>query len=104
MTIRILIQIGLFLTPFLVYAAMRTILDRDRSDDHIPPPWPLQGLALGGAALALAAQFVFVLTQPSHRDEVYIPPRMVDGQLQPGKYVPAESDEAKARRAGETAR
>jgi hypothetical protein len=77
-----IIEIVLFVTPFLGFAAWRLLFP-----SPVPPPWLMYGLA-GFVVLMLVA-----LVWSRHLDagdvsESYIPARLIDGRVVPAQRVP----------------
>jgi|SRR5690606_38043121 len=83
---RILVELLLFLTPFMVFlayrAASRDMMIRDR--------WPLTRLVLIGAGLAIAALIITPLLEPSKRGLCYQAAQYIDGKTIPAKEIPCE--------------
>jgi hypothetical protein len=81
---RILVELLLFLTPFMVFlvyrAASRDMMIRDR--------WPLTTLVLVGAGLAIAALIITPLLEPSDSGKCYQAAQYIDGKTIPAKEVP----------------
>jgi hypothetical protein len=80
----ILIEIGLFLAPFVIYAA---ILMARRADMRQPSAWTMQRLgALLAAALILVVASLVMFAQFSGAPpgSTYVPAHMRDGKFVPG--------------------
>ncbi|MGB3744360.1 MAG: DUF6111 family protein [Xanthobacteraceae bacterium] len=80
----ILIEIGLFLAPFVIYAA---ILMARRADMRQPSAWTMQRLgALLAAALILVVASLVMFAQFSGAPpgSTYVPAHMQDGKFVPG--------------------
>ncbi len=80
----ILIEIGLFLAPFVIYAA---ILMATRADMRQPSAWTMQRLgALLAAALILVVASLVMFAQFSGAPpgSTYVPAHMQDGKFVPG--------------------
>ena len=80
----ILIEIGLFLAPFVIYAA---ILMARRADMRQPSAWTMQRLgALLAAALILVVASLVMFAQFSGAPpgSTYVPAHMEDGKFVPG--------------------
>jgi hypothetical protein len=80
----ILIEIGLFLGPFVIYAA---ILMARRADMRQPSAWTMQRLgALLAAALILVVASLVMFAQFSGAPpgSTYVPAHMQDGKFVPG--------------------
>lgn len=92
-----LIEIVLLATPFLLYWLYRALVGRKKqaSESGEINETPYQILFLTGSAVALASLVAVVLIeQGDHgqavRDRVYIPPRVVDGEVVPGYFLSRE--------------
>ena len=80
----ILIEIGLFLAPFVIYAA---VLMATRADMRQPSAWTMQRLgALLAAALILVVASLVMFAQFSGAPpgSTYVPAHMEDGKFVPG--------------------
>jgi hypothetical protein len=80
----ILVEIGLFLAPFVIYAA---ILMARRADMRQPSAWTMQRLgALLAAALILVVASLVMFAQFSGAPpgSTYVPAHMQDGKFVPG--------------------
>jgi drug/metabolite transporter (DMT)-like permease len=81
-------ELLLFLLPFALYAVY---LRLSRYDEENPPhPHPWAGLFVAGLAM-VAASFVFWgLAEGGGEKGTYIPPRVEDGRVVPGRVEPAK--------------
>ena len=89
-----LIEMALVATPFLLFLLYRVVVTAKR-DEHggTLDETPYQILFLSGAALTLVVLVAIVLVRHHDgepRDQVYIPPQVVDGEVQPGFMLPRE--------------
>jgi hypothetical protein len=84
---RILLELLLFATPFIIFflyrAASKDMSIRDR--------WPLTTLVSIGAVLAVLALIVPPLLTPSDGDKCYQAPRYVNGERIPGGMVDCDA-------------
>jgi hypothetical protein len=95
MTRATLAEIALLATPFLLFFLYRAMVASRRAQTGAEVnETPYQILFFAGSALAVLALVGTVLSErgatpnrASSRDEVYIPPRVVDGQVQAGRFV-----------------
>jgi hypothetical protein len=91
------LELALIATPFVLFFLYRAAVGtrRTQSGDAVDET-PYQILFLTGSAVALAALVAAVLLgrdspDPAvSRDQVYVPPRVVDGELQAGFFVTRE--------------
>ncbi len=87
MAMRILLELALFVSPFVIFfiyrAASKDLSVRDR--------WPLTMLVSIGAGLAVIALIIPPLLQPSQKGKCYQAPRYVDGQTIPGGMVDCDT-------------
>jgi len=84
-----LIQIASFLLPFLLFFIWRW---QTRSEVKLTAT-PALKLALAGAVFAIVMMIVLVMIDAAsggHEGDRYVPPRVVDGEVVPGYFVPAE--------------
>jgi hypothetical protein len=83
MTRRILLELALFLLPFVLFlvyrAASRELRVRDR--------WPLTALAITGAVIAVAALLAEPLLTPSDKGKCYLAARYEKGVNIPAQQV-----------------
>lgn len=85
-----LIEIASFFLPFLLFFIWRW---QSRSDVELTAT-PALKLAFAGAALAILAMVLLTMLDASragHDGERYVPPRMVDGEIVPGHFVPRDA-------------
>lgn len=86
----LLLQIASFLLPFILFVIWRW----QRTSDKPVQPTPVLKLSAAGAVLVVITMVILVLLDSSragHEGQDYIPPRLVDGEIQPGYFV--DSDE-----------
>ncbi|WP_300529234.1 DUF6111 family protein [Maricaulis sp.] len=86
MTRILLLQIASFLLPFALFLIWRW----QRTSDKPVTPTPVLKLSAAGAVLVMIVMIVLVLFDDSragHQGQDYIPPRLVDGEIQPGYFV-----------------
>jgi hypothetical protein len=77
-----IIEIVLFLAPFLTFAAWRLLFPSPR-----PPLWMMYGLG-GFVALMLLALFWLRHIDAGDANEAYIPARIIDGNVVPAQKAP----------------
>jgi hypothetical protein len=88
-----LIEIASFLLPFLLFFIWRW---QSGSEEKLTAT-PALRLAFAGAALAVIAMIVMVVIDASsagHEGDQYVPPRVVDGRVVPGHFVPRDGEDA----------
>jgi hypothetical protein len=90
-----LIELALVATPFLLFFLYRAIVTSRRAGSgEAINETPYQILFLSGSAVALASLVAVVLIgrgeSDTDRTQVYIPPRVVDGQVVPGFVISRE--------------
>jgi len=81
----ILIDIGLFLTPFVLYAIF---LFATRAGVLDPQSWPMRvlvGLTVVAVALVIGGSFFLIHQSGAPARSQYVPPHMEDGKLVPGQ-------------------
>jgi hypothetical protein len=76
------IEIVLFLTPFLSFAAWRLLFP-----SPLPPLWLVYGLA-GFVALMLLALVWARHLDAGDASESYVPARLIDGRVVPAQRLP----------------
>ena len=84
MTRRILIEIALFLTPFLIFYLYRSA-SRDMS---VKDRWPMATLMISGFVLAAGALIIMALSEPSDRGLCYQARYLEDGVWKGGDKRP----------------
>ncbi len=92
------VELVLVATPFLLYFLYRAVVGARRSETgEAIDETPYQILFLAGSAVALASLVVVVLLRPEDdprsartRDQIYIPPQVVDGEVRPGHFISRE--------------
>lgn len=86
----IVIQLVLFLLPFLGYAFYRLLLSDAQSEGR--KTWPISMLFGAGAALALAGFIYLALSEERSPNMCHEPARYEDGELIPARSFPCERD------------
>jgi len=88
----ILLMSAMFVLPFIAWHAWRLVA---AAKDGEAQAAPMTGLAVAGGVLAIIASMVLALVGGTgvSRDGRYEPARMVDGEVQPGGFIPDEPDE-----------
>ncbi len=76
------IEIVLFLTPFLTFAAWRLWFP-----SPVPPLWMIYGLG-AFVLLLLVALFWFRQEDAGGANEAYVPSRLIDGRVVPAERAP----------------
>jgi hypothetical protein len=77
-----IIEIVLFLTPFLTFAAWRLWFP-----SPLPPVWMIYGLG-GFVVVMLAALFWLRQVDAGGPHEAYVPARLIDGHVAPAERAP----------------
>lgn len=90
--VRIVIQyLAIFLVPILLYSAYFLVVrQRAHMGGQPKPSWedgPWYWLVASGLALMILSFAVFGLFGGNGPDSVFQPPRIVDGEIQPGKVT-----------------
>ncbi|WP_417481406.1 DUF6111 family protein [Maricaulis sp.] len=96
-----ILEIASFFLPFLIFFIWRW----QSNSEHPIEATPTLRLAAIGAGLSILVLISLVMlesSQGSHEGEVYVPPRVVDGRVVPGHFVPVEEFEAGNPATGET--
>ncbi|MEM9739765.1 MAG: DUF6111 family protein [Pseudomonadota bacterium] len=86
----IVIQLTLFLLPFLCYAFYRLLLSDAQADGR--KTWPIRVLFGSGAALAVVGFAYLGLSEERTPNMCLEPARYEDGVLIPARNVPCERD------------
>jgi TRAP-type C4-dicarboxylate transport system permease small subunit len=88
----ILLMSAMFVLPFIAWHAWRLVAP---SKEGEAPAAPIMGLAVTGAVLAIGASMALALIGGTgvSRDGRYEPARVVDGEVQPGGFVPEEPEQ-----------
>ncbi len=84
-----IIEILSFLLPFLIFLVWRWQSDHD----SLSRPTPVLKLAAIGGAIGitmLIGLVIFDSVRAGRQGDQYVPARMVDGELVPGYFIPAE--------------
>lgn len=87
-----IIEIASFFLPFLIFFIWRW----QSSSEHPIEATPTLRLAAIGAGLSVLVMIALVLLesgQGGHEGELYVPPRVVDGRVVPGHFIPVEEAE-----------
>ena len=90
----ILLMAAMFALPFIFWHVWRLMNAVPAADGEAASAAPNGVLALAGAGLALIIVVVLALTgaDSASRNGAYEPPRLVDGEVRPGRAVPAENN------------
>jgi len=86
-----LIEIASFALPFLIFLIWRW----QSEHDELSHPTPVMKLAVIGAGIAVVLLLSLALYAGSgngHKGEQYVPPRVVDGEMIPGHFIPVEEE------------
>ncbi|MEM1114827.1 MAG: DUF6111 family protein [Pseudomonadota bacterium] len=86
----IVIQLVLFILPFLAYAFYRLLLSDAQADGR--RTWPIRALFGTGAALAIAGFGFLVLSEDRSPNMCHEPARYENGELIPARSFPCERD------------
>ncbi len=86
----VVIQLILFLLPFLAYAIYRLLVTDAEADGR--KTWPINLLFGAGALLTLAGWAFMASQETKERDLCIEPPRYENGVLIPQRTVPCERD------------
>ncbi|MEM1104967.1 MAG: hypothetical protein AAGH87_01145 [Pseudomonadota bacterium] len=86
----LVIQLTLFLLPFLGYAFYRLLLSDAQTDGR--KTWPIRVLFASGAALMAAGFAYLALSEERSPNLCHEPARYVDGVLVQARSVPCERD------------
>ncbi|MEO1569413.1 MAG: hypothetical protein AAFR41_03040 [Pseudomonadota bacterium] len=89
MTYRIVLQVAVFLLPFIFYAVYRLLIADAQSDGR--KVWPINSLFGVGAALSAGLWAYLTLREVKERDICNEPARIENGVLVPGRQVPCET-------------
>lgn len=89
----IVIQLILFLLPFLGYAFYRMLLSDAQAEGR--KTWPISALFGAGAVLAISGFVFLALNEERMPDMCHQPARYENGELIPARSVPCERDMTK---------
>lgn len=81
----LLINLFMFLLPFLLYVAYAYLVRRGQSPDSVLRGAPIKWLVVAGLGLALATLISLVTFSGSGTEGTYYPPRLEDGVIKPGR-------------------
>ncbi len=90
----ILLMSVMFVLPFIVFHLWRMVgTPNDATPDDVPVT-PTTWLTVIGAGLALVSALWLGLTHESEESGQgrYVPPTVVDGEVQPGRFEPDEGE------------
>ena len=87
-----LLELAIFLSPFVIYGLWRLTAAAVREEHD--PPWAT--LSLIGGALAIIVFFFLAVTAPrdGREGDQYVPPRLEGGQIRSGRFENAPPDDA----------
>lgn len=88
MVYRLLMEVGIFLTPFILYGVYRLLVRDAQAEGR--KTWPINTLFAIGAVLAIGLYIFLALREDKDRDLCYEPARFEDGHLVPAQTVPCE--------------
>jgi hypothetical protein len=89
MLTRILLQVGLFLLPFLIFWLYRLAA---RDLEKTGKAWPLTALVIAGSVLSFGWFVASAWWSSQAGATCYVPSRYVNGELRPAQYVPKLAD------------
>ncbi len=81
----VLINLFMFLLPFLVYGAYVYLVRREQTPDSIWRGAPIGWLVVAGLVLAFGTLVSLVTFSGSGKEGTYYPPRFEDGVIKPGR-------------------
>ncbi len=87
---RILLQLTLFLLPFILFGVYRLAIAEAEEEGR--KPWPIRLLFGAGLVLAVGSWLILILLDRGGREECYRPAQIVDGVVVPGESYPCEKD------------
>jgi len=88
-----LLELAAFAFPFLMYLFWRNTRWSADQADNDQPAFPIVQVAAAGLVAAMLMLTVLVMLDDSSTgDGVYIPPRIEDGQVVPGRFEVAEPE------------
>ncbi|MCW5725020.1 MAG: hypothetical protein KIS81_08675 [Maricaulaceae bacterium] len=93
----LLLEVSLFALPFIAFFLWRLTRQIAVSNGGEPPPTPWAALVIAGGLAAIAgllAMALFTVNRPAAQDQIYVPPRVEDGRVIPGHFVPRPQPEA----------
>ena len=80
----VLINLLMFLLPFIVYGAYMYFVRSNRDADSILRGAPITWLVTAGVVLAVATLIGLVTFTGEGTEGTYVPPRLEDGVIKPG--------------------
>ncbi|MEL7393642.1 MAG: DUF6111 family protein, partial [Pseudomonadota bacterium] len=87
---RILLQLTLFLLPFILFGVYRLAIAEAEEEGR--KPWPIRLLFGAGLVLAVGSWLILILLDRGGREECYRPAQIVDGAVVPGESYACEKD------------
>ena len=87
---RILLQLVLFLLPFILFGVYRLAIAEAEQEGR--KPWPIRLLFGAGLVLAVGSWLILILLDRGGREECYRPAEIVEGVVVPGETYPCEKD------------
>ena len=87
---RILLQLTLFLLPFILFGVYRLAIAEAEEEGR--KPWPIRVLFGAGLVLAVGSWLILILLDRGGREECYRPAQIVDGVVVPGESYACEKD------------
>ena len=90
MPARILVQLVLFMLPFILFGVYRLALTEAAQEGR--KPWPIRLLFGLGLGLAIGSWLILIFIDRGGREECYRPAQIVDGVVVPGESYACEKD------------
>ncbi|MEM8916705.1 MAG: hypothetical protein AAGC83_12765 [Pseudomonadota bacterium] len=92
---RVLIQFLPILIPLVVYISYAAIVRRQTElNGGVAPAWtqntPTVLLLWAGVICMTIGLIIWIMLDSTPTDTVYIPGQLIDGVIQPGRFVPAD--------------
>lgn len=90
MATRVLVQLVLFLLPFILFGLYRVAIAEAQEEGR--KAWPIRWLFGIGLVLAVGSWLVLIFLNQGGREDCYRPARMENGVIIPGEAYPCEKD------------
>lgn len=87
---RIIVQLILFLLPFILFGVYRLALTEAAEEGR--KPWPIRVLFGVGLVFAIGSWLILIILDRGGREECYRPSQIVDGEVIPVERYACEKD------------
>ena len=87
---RVLLQLVLFIAPFILFGLYRLAIAEAESEGR--KPWPIRVLFGIGLVHGVGSWLLFIFLDRGGQEECYRPARVENGTVIPGEYYPCDRD------------